>query len=164
MALSSKLAVPPGSDFQHRADVGSILLQAGAIVMPAGSTQPAIGLVWSSMDMKDGDSNMQRLAIWGMVLSMLGMISGCAWVDLKPQGQNVRIVTERDVKQCKQIGHVTSNTTATLAYIPRDDESVHEELRRLGRNYAGDMGGNAIVPTGSPVNGEQSFNVYHCQY
>ena len=29
MALSSKLAVPPGSDFQHRADVGIILLQAG---------------------------------------------------------------------------------------------------------------------------------------
>ena len=107
---------------------------------------------------------MQRLAIWVMLSSMLWMMSGCTWVDLKPQGQSVRIVTERDVKQCKQIGHVTSNTTATLGYIPRDDESVHEELRRLGRNYAGDMGGNAIVPTGSPVNGEQSFNVYHCRY
>jgi hypothetical protein len=24
------------------------------------------------------------------------------------------------------------------------------------------MGGNAIVPTGPAIRGEQSFNVYHC--
>ncbi|GAB6046318.1 hypothetical protein JCM19379_01400 [Methyloparacoccus murrellii] len=90
-------------------------------------------------------------------------VAGCtAWVDLKPQGQGVRILTERDVRTCKRIGHVTSTTTASVAYLPRDDESVQEELRRLSRNYAGAMGGNAIVPTGPAANGEQSFNVYHC--
>jgi hypothetical protein len=46
--------------------------------------------------------------------------------------------------------------------VPRDEDSVNEELRNLGRNYAGDMGGNAIVPTGPAIRGEQSFNVYHC--
>jgi hypothetical protein len=94
----------------------------------------------------------------------LAVLSACTWVDLKPQGLNVRLLTSADVKRCKKIGHVTSNTTASVAYIPRDDESVHEELRRLARNYAGDMGGSAIVPTGPAIDGEQSFNVYHCNY
>lgn len=99
-----------------------------------------------------------------LIAGLLGatLFGGCAWVDLKPQGQNVRLLTERDVKNCKRIGHVTSNTTASIAYVPRDDDSVNEELRNLGRNYAGDMGGNAIVPTGPAIRGEQSFNVYHC--
>ena len=95
---------------------------------------------------------------------ILSGFSACTWVDLKPQGQNVRLLTSADVKRCKKIGHVTSNTTSAVAYIPRDDESVNEELRRLARNYAGDMGGNAIVPTGLAANGEQSFNVYHCKF
>lgn len=88
--------------------------------------------------------------------------AACTWVDLKPQGQDVRVVSASEAKPCKKIGHVTSNTTAAVAYIPRDDDSVHEELRRLARNYAGEMGGNAIVPTGPAHDGEQSFNVYHC--
>lgn len=102
----------------------------------------------------------RRLAV--MVAATL--LGACTWVDLKPQGQNVRMLTSADVRHCKRIGHVTSNTTAAVAYIPRDDESVREELRRLSRNYAGEMGGNAIVPTGPARDGEQSFNVYHCKY
>lgn len=95
-------------------------------------------------------------------LMSLLMVAGCSWVDIKPQGQNVRVLTATDVKRCKKIGHVTSTTTAVVAYIPRDDESIGEELNRLGRNYAGGMGGDAIVPTGPVSNGEQSFNVYRC--
>jgi hypothetical protein len=88
--------------------------------------------------------------------------AACTWVDLKPQGEEVRVVSASEVKPCKKIGHVTSNTTAAVAYIPRDDDSVNEELQRLARNYAGEMGGNTIVPTGPAHDGEQSFNVYHC--
>ena len=88
--------------------------------------------------------------------------NACTWVDLKPQGEALRVASELDVKRCKRIGHVTSNTTATVAYIPRDDDSVTEELHRLARNYGGAMGGNAIVPSGPAINGEQSFNVYYC--
>lgn len=107
---------------------------------------------------------MQR-TVWLMVgCLILSPFGACTWVDLKPQGQNVRLLSSADVKRCKKIGHVTANTTAAVAYIPRDDDSVNEELRHLARNYAGDMGGNAIVPTGPAANGEQSFNVYHCRY
>ena len=88
--------------------------------------------------------------------------TACTWVDLKPKGQEVRVVSASEIGRCKMIGHVTSNTTASVVYIPRDDDSVNEELERLARNYAGEMGGNAIVPTGPAHDGEQSFNVYHC--
>lgn len=103
-----------------------------------------------------------RFRFMAAILLFSGLNACTTWVDLKPQGQNVRLLTESDVRRCKKIGHVTSITTAEVAYIPRDDESVHEELLRLGRNYAGDMGGNAMVPTGPVVGGEQSFFVYHC--
>ena len=90
-------------------------------------------------------------------------LSGCTWVELKPQGEKVRVLTMRDTRKCKKIGHVTSNTTDSVAYIPRDADSVNDELNRLARNYAGQMGGNAIVPLGQPQLGEQSFNVFYCK-
>lgn len=90
-------------------------------------------------------------------------LPGCAWVELKPQGEKVKVLTVRDTRKCKKIGHVTSNTTDSIAYIPRDSDSVNDELNRLARNYAGQMGGNAIVPTGQPQQGEQSFNVFYCK-
>lgn len=102
-----------------------------------------------------------KLLLATAVLAVI-FLSGCSWVDLKPEGQNVRLLTESDVKRCKKIGHVTSHTLYEVAYVPRDDESVNEELLRLSRNYAGEMGGNAIVPTGPAKAGEQSFLVYYC--
>jgi len=89
--------------------------------------------------------------------------SGCTWVDLKPQGEKVKLLTALNARKCKKIGHVTSNTTDSVAYIPRDSESVNDELSRLARNYAGQMGGNAIVSTGVAHDGEQSFNVFYCK-
>ena len=102
-----------------------------------------------------------KLPLGPAILAVI-FLSGCTWVDLKPEGQSVRSLTESDVKRCKKIGHVTSHTVDQVAYIPRDDESVNDELLRLSRNYAGEMGGNAIVPTGPAKGGEQSFLVYYC--
>ena len=96
-----------------------------------------------------------------LVIGMMEM--GCTtFVDLKPQGQAVRVVTNEEAKRCKKIGHITTHTTDDVIGIPRDNESVNDELTRLARNYAGNMGGNAIVALGSANKGEQSFNVYHC--
>ena len=97
-------------------------------------------------------------------LVLIGMLEmACTtFVDLKPQGQAVRVITNDAAKRCKKIGHVTTHTTDAVMGIPRDNESVNDELTRLARNYAGNMGGNAIVALGTANQGEQSFNVYHC--
>ncbi len=108
---------------------------------------------------------MTRTLAWPASLIALLMLSGCiAWVDLKPQGEGVLLMDEPDPARCRQIGHVTSTTQSTIAFIPRDEASINEELLRLSRNYAGAMGGNAILPTGPAADGEQSFKVFHCKF
>ncbi len=89
-------------------------------------------------------------------------LSGCVWVDLNPKGEEVKVLTPAEASRCKRIGHVESNTAAEIAGIPRDDESLNNELTRLARNHAGELGGNGVVAIGKPKEGQQSFNVYRC--
>jgi hypothetical protein len=93
---------------------------------------------------------------------VLATFNACVWVDLNDKGKNVQVLTQGDAGRCTKIGHVSSTTTSNVAGIPRDEESLNNELTRLARNYAGDMGGNAIVAIGVPKEGQQSFNVYRC--
>jgi hypothetical protein len=93
---------------------------------------------------------------------LLASVSGCTWVELKPQGERVRLLTPPEVGRCRYLGRVTSNTAATVGIFARGRETVQEEVYRLGRNNAADMGGDTIVPTGPMVDGEQTFNVYRC--
>ena len=97
-----------------------------------------------------------------IVALLMTFFSGCVWVDLNDKGKNVQVLTPSEAGRCTKIGHVTSNTTADVAGIPRDDESLNNELTRLARNYAGDMGGNAVVAVGKIQGGVQTFNVYKC--
>jgi hypothetical protein len=98
-----------------------------------------------------------------MLFTLLSMVlSGCVWVDLNPKGEEVKVLTPAEASRCKRIGHVESNTAADIAGIPRDDESLNNELTRLARNHAGELGGNGVVAIGTPKNGQQSFNVFRC--
>ncbi len=97
------------------------------------------------------------------VLTLLTLVSGCSsWVDLKPEGQDVRIARSSEVGSCKSIGHVISNTTDSLAGVPRDQATIEDELNRLSRNQAGHIGGDTIVPQGVTQNGVRTYAVYRC--
>jgi hypothetical protein len=96
----------------------------------------------------------------GVMLSVA--LTGCTWVDVKPQGEKVRVLTPQEVTHCRLLGRVTSNTAASVLVFVRGREKVQEEVYRLARNNAGDMGGDSVVPTGPLIEGEQSFNVYRC--
>ena len=89
-------------------------------------------------------------------------LGGCAWVELKPQGEPVRILTAAQVGKCKALGQVTASTAATIGFIARDKSSVQEEVNRLARNHAGGMGGDTVVAKGALADGEQTFGVYRC--
>lgn len=98
------------------------------------------------------------------VFAVFLLVSGCSsWVDLKPEGQNVRIARSSEVGSCKSIGHVISNTTDSLAGVPRDQATVEDELNRLSQNQAGHIGGDTIVPQGVTQNGVRTYGVYRCQ-
>jgi hypothetical protein len=49
-----------------------------------------------------------------------------------------------------------------LVVVERGGERLQDELIRLARNEAGDLGGNVIVPESVIEEGRQSFGVYRC--
>ncbi len=89
-------------------------------------------------------------------------LSGCAWVDLKPQAEKVRVLAMQEVGRCKELGRVSAVTAAKIGFISRPRETVLVEVRRLASNNAADMGGDTIVAVGPLVDGEQAFRVYRC--
>lgn len=93
---------------------------------------------------------------------LMASIAGCAWVDLKPQAEKVRLLSPYEVGRCKLLGKITSNTASTIGFIARSKSTVQEELNRLARNNAATMDGDTVVPIGRMTEGEQSFNVYRC--
>lgn len=93
---------------------------------------------------------------------LLTGLTGCVWVDLNPKGEEVKVLTSSEASRCKRIGHVESSTAADVAGIPRDNESINDELTRLARNHAAELGGNGVLAIGIAKNGQQSFNVFRC--
>ena len=109
------------------------------------------------------ECSMRSIALASMLVPLVSAtLSGCVWVDLKPKGEEVKVLTAQEASRCKRIGHVESTTAAEIAGIPRDEESLNNELTRLARNHAGELGGNGVVAIGTPKEGQQTFNVYRC--
>ncbi len=90
------------------------------------------------------------------------LLSGCTWVDLKPKAEKVRVLDPQEVGRCKEVGRVVANTKDKIGFIARSKDTVKEEVDRLARNNAADLGGDTIVPSGPLINGEQPFKVYRC--
>jgi len=89
-------------------------------------------------------------------------LSGCTWVKLTTEGEQVAVMSRAD-PACKKLGRTTSIGVSELASIDRNEAKVATELETLARNQAPGLGGNTIVPNG-PVSkeGEQTFTVYQC--
>ena len=91
----------------------------------------------------------------------LALVCGCTWVKLTPGGAKVKQATAQDVASCTRVGTATA-TTKDRVLLERGPQKVQEELIVLAANQAASMGGNAIVPQGRPVAGNQTFVVYKC--
>ena len=91
-----------------------------------------------------------------------GGMSGCAWVELKPQAEKVRVLAAQEVGRCREIGRVSAVTAAKIGFINWPKDTVQVEVRRLASNNAADMGGDTLVAAGPLIDGEQPFKVYRC--
>ncbi|MCW8195431.1 DUF4156 domain-containing protein [Proteobacteria bacterium 005FR1] len=89
-------------------------------------------------------------------------LAACTWVDLTPQGERVDLMTQEQAANCERVGQTTSQILDKIAFMDRSEEKKQEELRRLARNEAASMGGNAIVPATEITEGRQRFVVYRC--
>ena len=90
------------------------------------------------------------------------LTSGCAWVRLDTEAEAVRVRAAGDVAGCERLGKTHTRTLDRIGFIPRRERAVHEELERLARNEAVNMGGNAIAPLETELAGEQVFGIYAC--
>ena len=101
---------------------------------------------------------MRNLCWVGLMLVM--MVSGCTWVKLTPEGEQVKLYKVKPA-YCKVLSTVTAKTLNRVV-LDRSDEAMGKELLALARNEAGKQGANGILPVSSIVDGEQVFEVYRC--
>jgi len=93
----------------------------------------------------------------------LGLVAGCTWVKLSPEGQRVALVPAGVADNCREIGKTTVSVLADVKGIQRSRDKVARELLILGRNSAAEMGGDTIVAVTEVMDGDQTFTVYRCR-
>lgn len=97
-----------------------------------------------------------------VIMAVLAVLQGCAWVKLTEEGKTVTVVTKVP-STCKRLGSTASQTRADVATISRNKEKIGGELQILARNSASRMGGDTIVAESEiSETGEQTFGVYRC--
>lgn len=91
------------------------------------------------------------------------LMSGCSWVELRPEAVDVSVVTSDAVEQCSYKGIVQAQTKASVGFYERSAETIQKELTTLARNQAAVLGANRLVPD-SVINtdGSQRFKSYLC--
>jgi hypothetical protein len=88
--------------------------------------------------------------------------SACTWVELTPAAEQVQVSEAAAVESCERIGRTKTHTSAKAWIFPRREEKVLEELRRLARDDAAEMGGTDVVPLDDAADGDQEFAIYRC--
>ncbi len=94
---------------------------------------------------------------------LLAGLSACTWVEVDPEAVDVRVVNLSHVENCKHLGKATVSLIDKVLFVSRSEKQVADELERLGRNSAAEMGGDSIVPMSKVMDGERVFNVYQCR-
>ena len=89
-------------------------------------------------------------------------LTGCTWVQLSSEGENVSLAGVDVIGNCERIGRATAKTLGEIVTVERGGGRLQEELLTLARNEAGRMGGNTVVPESLIDDGQQDFGVYNC--
>ncbi len=89
-------------------------------------------------------------------------LTGCTWVQLTAEGENVSLAGVDVIGNCERIGRATAKTLGKIVAVERGGGRLQEELLTLARNEAGRLGGNTVVPESLINDGEQDFGVYNC--
>lgn len=107
--------------------------------------------------------SVKTLSMGAILLPLTALlISGCNWVKPQEGSDQVKLAAAGQVSDCRKLGHTTSFVKHEVAGLPRNPETVAEELVTLGKNQAVDMGGNTLVQTSAPKAGKAGFDIYRC--
>ena len=97
-----------------------------------------------------------------LLLPMLALAAGCSFTKLTEGGAKVRPATAAEVGSCTGLGKVTASVVDEVAFIPRTEGGVRDNVYDTAKNSAAGMGGNTIVPASELKDGKQTFEVYRC--
>lgn len=99
-----------------------------------------------------------------MLLMPLLMLSACTWVSVSSEGAGVASLTASQAQNqgCERLGQTHSQTMDKITFIKRSNRAQKEELEKLAKNEAANMGGNAVVAATEIVEGRQTYIVYKC--
>lgn len=100
-----------------------------------------------------------RIVGSALVLSL----SACTWVEMKPEGQAVRIAGEReDLSVCTKLGEIGVEVKDKVGFYRRDPIKVRDELEVMARNEAPRLGADTLQPLDEPLNGERRYQAFRC--
>jgi len=96
-----------------------------------------------------------------LVLAVL-LTASCAWVKQPPGGERIRIAAAPEVGDCTRLGSTRVSVRDRVAGVQRKPGKVAEELERLARASALEMGGDTLLLLGPVRDGARDFIVYRC--
>ncbi len=97
-----------------------------------------------------------------IIIAMVAM-TACTWVKPTDEAVEVRVLYHHQVEQCKQLGRTTVSVMDSIAFIPRSEQQVTEELETLARNSAAEIHGDSVTAISKVIAGEQVYNIYRCK-
>lgn len=101
----------------------------------------------------------------GLVALLSVGLSACAWVDLAPEAEPVRVVASTaDAAHCEKAGEIGTSTMARFLFVSRGKKKIATELDTLARNDAAKLGANVVAPLG-PVSmeGGRRYAAFRCE-
>lgn len=90
------------------------------------------------------------------------LISGCAWVEVQPGAEQVRVIDQAAAAQCEHVANTTVSVRDRVIGVQRKPGKVQEELETLARNSAHETGANALLPLGPVLSGKREYAIYRC--
>jgi len=97
-----------------------------------------------------------------ILASIILSITGCTFVKLTPEGNNIQVATGTNVQGCEKLGNTRVSLIDKVVGFNRNAETVQNELEMLARNSAVNLKGDTIVAISRIDDGNQTFAVYRC--
>jgi len=94
----------------------------------------------------------------GVVLTL----SACSFVELEPQAQNVFVAPNTQaLAGCAYVGRTNVSVWSGAENL-QSREKMEEQLNILARNFAVEMGANAVAPASEIRDGQRMYQAYNC--
>jgi hypothetical protein len=100
----------------------------------------------------------------GLIFALAVLAGGCAWVDLAPEAENVRVVASVDeASDCKKLAEIGTKTMSRAGIFSRGAKKVESELDVLARNDAAKLGANVVAALDKvSLEGERRYAAFRC--